>query len=1428
VQGAAALKGWSVPATTVPSHVPNLPATVRLGDPVFSSTTTYNPTLLSAGTTGTAAAGTTPAQAAWGADWQGIRGSLAATRMFVNDDASWMVTVNDTAIMDSSSDSLWPGCLRSQGQPPQADGSPSGCDWTNPLVSSLNDILRWCDPGGVYVAVPDLSAPVDPKTNQHPLLSTTHLPLGRCDNTPADGQDPLKELNSLRWRVEGVLWTAAMMAGGVPDSMFTSPVPAANLGAGATGTPINMYLDNGKYTAATQWLQFQNGDGTDNDLLSGDSVDAQNLNANFKDWSSNAPRLVPKWLRDAYAQSSPYGNPVVQFSGQNVGGAADFTNLDTFFLHAVGGGGVHDTSGNGGDHVGPQQWQAIATRLGGLSCPNPYDPPSAGSFTNFLFPLGPHWMQGLVAAIKSQVAKDSDMMKPVYQDHWLPGPLERSYQWIMTSRDGSPHMEFAETISSKPEIWHDFQICVPTGVPWPSEICTQQTAKPALDLTYDDRGPGFWFDQTPLTWNTYSSGKCGAAGDRTSACDDWLDILPANWSTFGSEYPHFDNWRHLDKWTLNDRVRYALNSKAPNGDCGAAWDFTQAIALSCVVDQEVTGNAMGLLKEPPKTLSSVNDLTLLSIWLEQVVRAAQGTLANAYVESVPTMVVANARAVPGSLAGLGGTAGTDLVQASNSLLDVYTQWKTVTTKAAEIADEITGARIAIAQAKDVAQQADIQEAIQKLQTLKAIAEDVAQTVEGMGSVAEGMGMDVGKDISGSAQATAGVVAAAMDVQTLKLIDDLSNNTNQTLADAIRSALNALQEHVASDTTDMTNALISARKDSNLITEGVEQYATQQAEASYYAGKATGSDVWNCQNANGTVHECISHVNTVLNRRYAGQQLRYQAALREAKALGFIARLAIEQRIGERLSDITTSVGPLDAPSTWADDVCGLTGINYTRLRQDLVGIDAGSDAVKQEDARVAGEFANAFIGDYVQKLTDFVQYYNIAYPEADGNDQAVLSLRETLLGAKTSCQGPPVNLLTDSSRLYATGLPGSAPLTGWGLGPCGAQDPTCLSVRATKGPFPTGSGGGTAMSWLSDQAQTIAPPPDAGDGGIEYVTADAGAAGPSGPDNAVSQEVAIDLPGTYVLSWWDQARDPVTGLPSTTSVPYGVAIYDSGWSMIAAFPPVPPAPSDGTGTGWSDRRVLAFKMAQPDVIHVAFSASAPGGQPGSVAIADVQLELSGIAGQPSAYVDTGSTGQATSYECALSPSDMRNAFQRSCDPDGTCHYDLMTPIAINTEDFTSNGASLTGKLAAGNYNYRHVDLAVNVVGTGVIDCSQTGSPDCLGSGYLTYTLTHDASEVGVLGYDGQYRSFDFGVGATRGVKALTSERYITTPIGSSDQQLLTQVMRPELRGRPIDGTYTLRIEDSPVLHFDQIQDIQIILNYHYWSRVAGPQNAPGK
>jgi hypothetical protein len=254
---------------------------------------------------------------------------------------------------------------------------------------------------------------------------------------------------------------------------------------------------------------------------------------------------------------------------------------------------------------------------------------------------------------------------------------------------------------------------------------------------------------------------------------------------------------------------------------------------------------------------------------------------------------------------------------------------------------------------------------------------------------------------------------------------------------------------------------------------------------------------------------------------------------------------------------------------------------------------------------------------------------------------------------------------------------------------------------------------------------------------------------------------------------------------------------------------------------------MPFTVPATAAYRVAFAASPAGDQLGNVAIADVQLEKAQVSNTPSSYVETGSTRLVMSYNCPRSDADLRDAFQHVCDSTGACFYELTTPVIIDSEALNSGGSPLAGKLARGNYNYRHINVSVNLVGTGVRDCTSTPTSDCYGTGYVEYDLQHDGTNAGITDYNGNTRIFDFGSASVQHGKALAAERYITMPIGSSDQTLLAQpgIQHVEFQGRPLDGVYRLRIWDSPALKWCRLQDIQIVLNYRYWSQIIANGNA---
>jgi hypothetical protein len=336
------------------------------------------------------------------------------------------------------------------------------------------------------------------------------------------------------------------------------------------------------------------------------------------------------------------------------------------------------------------------------------------------------------------------------------------------------------------------------------------------------------------------------------------------------------------------------------------------------------------------------------------------------------------------------------------------------------------------------------------------------------------------------------------------------------------------------------------------------------------------------------------------------------------------------------------------------------------------------------------------------------------------------------------------------------------------------------------------------------------------------------------PPGLVVQAVTLDT-GSYVLSWWDQARS-LNGAVVDAGLdqqPYVAMVFDANWNAVASFDDM--AFQSMGVPDWSPRRSLPpFSVSASGVYYVAFGASNVSAPSGAVAISGVQLEKTANGGTPTAYIDTGATRNAYSTICpAPSVTDFQQAFTRRCDapPNNACYYELNHPIAIDSVALQTGVSPLAGKIAQGNFNYRHMNVALNLVGTGVRTCPEGSGPSCFGTGYTEFSLYHDAEAVSLLDWNGAAHVFDFETGRIEHGKALSAERFITLPIGSSDQSLVSQpgIQRIELQGRPLDGRYRLRIWDDPALHWSGVQDVQILLQYRYWSRVdqtAPPSQSP--
>jgi hypothetical protein len=142
-----------------------------------------------------------------------------------------------------------------------------------------------------------------------------------------------------------------------------------------------------------------------------------------------------------------------------------------------------------------------------------------------------------------------------------------------------------------------------------------------------------------------------------------------------------------------------------------------------------------------------------------------------------------------------------------------------------------------------------------------------------------------------------------------------------------------------------------------------------------------------------------------------------------------------------------------------------------------------------------------------------------------------------------------------------------------------------------------------------------------------------------------------------------------------------------------------------------------------------------------------------------------------------------------------------------------------GGFSKGNYNYRHKSVGVNIVGTGVKKCERSAFPSsCYGSNFLQYSVRHEGP-FEVRNHQGVMYDAPLFMGRIQQSKALMAERYLSNPMSSADRALIGDFTSGQFWGRPLDGTYTLRVYDADGLDWDAVEDVQIVLDYRFWTRL---------
>jgi hypothetical protein len=562
------------------------------------------------------------------------------------------------------------------------------------------------------------------------------------------------------------------------------------------------------------------------------------------------------------------------------------------------------------------------------------------------------------------------------------------------------------------------------------------------------------------------------------------------------------------------------------------------------------------------------------------------------------------------------------------------------------------------------------------------------------------------------------------------------------------------------------------------------------------------------------------ISNALDNISVGKGIRYRRALEAGQKMAFLAKRAIEMRLGMPLADMVHDLPLVTAPATWEATVCQTTGIDYQALR----------DRTEQGDTtKQAESFADSFLGDYVTKLEQVVESYRLVNNFHEGKDTVVVSLRDDIHNTRAACEVASPNLLYGASKFEPQFAPTGQSANGWTLSGC-----TMESAETEAGVIEQPTGDCIVARARQDApffnpllGQPIVPGYD-----IEFGLPDwCGAQCAYQSGAALSQQILLE-PGRYRFSWYTTDGAGAGGTKAAQvrhadGTPFTVA-KDRDGDDAAGF-------TAGINGEWN-RVWMSFDVFDAETVTIGFER--PSATDFTVPLAAPMLEkledpfhVSTLP-TPPRFMDT--TDERTAFLPVCEDRTGRNFRAQKWDhncvklcPDGyasDCAEKARTECFWETSFHISQRSIEAGHIfnqsgfARGNFNYRIRSIGVNFVGTELRSCADSGLPStCHSAGYIPYTVIHDGPYY-VRNHKGQdYRAALFP-GRIEHARGLGIERYITNPMGDSDRSLMEGYMRAELSGRPLDGEFILRVWDEPGVNFNAIEDVQLIIDYGYWTR----------
>jgi hypothetical protein len=550
-------------------------------------------------------------------------------------------------------------------------------------------------------------------------------------------------------------------------------------------------------------------------------------------------------------------------------------------------------------------------------------------------------------------------------------------------------------------------------------------------------------------------------------------------------------------------------------------------------------------------------------------------------------------------------------------------------------------------------------------------------------------------------------------------------------------------------------------------------------------------------------EVTEKIERVVTARLTVAKNRYRQAHRNAIRLAFLAKRAIEQRIGMRLSELRADLPLVEAPARWEAQICAASGVDYEALRAE-------------DDTETAKNFADPYVGDYVRKLENVIESYRLEYDFQEGTDEAVVSLRDDVMNVRAPCDKFMGNLLYHSAALdHLTS--NSLDAKGWEIRGCpaeasGAVNGSCFRLaKSSQVPFTQDLG-----------VVTGTPAYEAIWGG-------------SAPPATYLVQRVLAKAGVHRLSWYSQTEPPNGTTAGNATV--DMVLQSAAGTEFSTAGNLQILTQTG---GWPRHYRLVDIPADQEISVVLKRGLAPaGGRQRTVS--GVMLERLGtteaadnpVILPPATFVATGESLLSNISACQDTTGEVFRdvAWRRKCAhlcADGfsdncagstgqmRCFWEAT--VGFDQRDIESGRILGQSGYARGNFNYRIESVALNFVGSSVRDCTDSASPAaCYGAGFVPYSIKHLGPLYvrNHLGTDFLAKLFTGNIEHARG---LALERYLTNPLSSTDRELLSPYIRSEFQGRPVDGSFQIRIWEEPGVDFNSIQDVQLYLKYRYWTR----------